>query len=189
MAETSFWAERAVKNTLTDSDVAKIKTFSFSGIGWDVKTFPVLKTMIEQGKIKVMYDSSKNGTAEYDYSSNTIYTGIKIAVGFEETGLLVHECVHAVYDVAKQKMSVAISESIAYIVQSQYVYAANGPGKRLGSKDATRDLVFKYAWAIAACVQEGKAIDPLDKSNLIAAVSAHPFYAKNAKSDAGFDGV
>ncbi len=189
MAETSFWAERAVKNTLTDSDVAKIKTFSFSGIGFDIKTFPVLKTMIEQGKIKVMYDSAKNGNAEYDYSTNTIVTGIKIAMGFAEMGLIVHECVHAVYDVAKQKMSTAVSESIAYIVQSQYVYAANGPGKRLSHSVPSRDLVFKYAWAIAANIQEGKAIDPLDKSNLISAVSAHPFYSKNATSDAGFDGV
>jgi len=189
MGETSFWAERAVKNTLTDSTVAKIKTFSFSGIGFDIQTFPVLKTFIDSGKIKVEYDSAKSGMAEYDYKTNTIITGIKIAIGYAEMGLIVHECVHAVYDVAKQKMSTAISEAIAYIVQSQYVYVANGPGKRLSHSNATKDLVFQYAWAIAACIQEGKPIDKLDKSNLISAISAHPFYAKNATSDAGFDGV
>jgi hypothetical protein len=189
MGETSYWASRAVKNTLTDSDVMKIKTFSFSGIGFDIKTFPVLKTAIEQDKIKVEYDSSKSGMAEYDYKTNTIITGIKIAIDYSETALIVHECVHAVYDVVGQKMSTAISEAIAYIVQCQYVYAAAGPGKRLSSSSSTKDAVFKYAWAIAACIQEGKPIDKLDKSNLISAVSAHPFYAKNATSDAGFDGV
>jgi hypothetical protein len=189
MGEHSYWAEREVKNTLTDSTVMKIKPFAFSGIGFDIRTFPVLKTVIDKGKIKVEYDSAKSGEAEYDYKTNTIITGIRYALGYSETALLVHECVHAVYDVAGQKMSTAVSEAIAYIVQSQYVYAANGPGKRLGHSNPTRDLVFKYSWAIAACLQEGKAVDPLDQSNLISAVSGHPFYSKNASSDAGFDGV
>lgn len=189
MGETSMWAERTVKNTLTDSDTQKIKTFSFSGIGFDIKTFPVLKTLIDNGKIKVEYDSTKNGMAEYDYKTNTIIMGFRFATVYTETALIVHECVHAVYDVVGQKMSTAISEAIAYIVQSQYIYANAGPGKRLSSKDANKDLVFKYAWAIAANIQEGKAIDKTDKSNLIAAVSAHPYYSKNATADAGFDGV
>jgi hypothetical protein len=189
MSENSYWATRMVKNTLTDSDTLKIKPFSFNGLGFDVKTFPILKTCIDRGKIKVEYDSTKAGSAEYDYKSNTIYVGFRILPSYTEIALVVHECVHAVYDAAEQKMSVAVSEAIAYIVQSQYVYANAGPGKRLMSKNSSKDLVFKYAWAIAACIQEGKKIEPLDKTNLISAISGHPFYAKNAQSDAGFDGV
>ncbi|MEP6901843.1 MAG: hypothetical protein ABJA66_08840 [Actinomycetota bacterium] len=189
MGETSMWAERTVKNTLTDSDTLKIKTFSFSGIGFDVRTFPVLKTYIDNGKIKVEYDSALNGRAEYDYKTNTIILGFRFATTYTETALLAHECVHAVYDAVGQKMSTAISEAIAYIVQSQYIYANAGPGKRLSSNDANKDLVFKYAWTIAAAIQEGKPIDKLDKNNLIAAISAHPLYAKNAAADAGFNGI
>lgn len=189
MSVSSWRVTNAVKNTLTDSDTLKIKPFSFSGIGFDVRTFGVLKTIIDQGKIKVEYDSSRNGYAEYDYKTNTMYLGFLLAVDYTETALIVHESVHAVYDVVGQKMSTAISEAIAYIVQCQYVYAANGPGKRLSHSNATRDLVFKYAWSIAACVQEGKPIDKLDKSNLITAVSSHPFYSKIATSDAGCDGI
>jgi hypothetical protein len=166
MSENSFWATRMVKNTLTDSDTQKIKPFSFKGIGFDVKTFPVLKNYINQGKIKVEYDSTKAGSAEYDYKTNIIYVGFRILPSYTETALVVHECVHAVYDVVGQKMSVAVSEAIAYIVQSQYVYANAGPGKRLMSKNSSKD-----------------------KTNLISAISGHPFYAKDAKSDAGFDGV
>jgi hypothetical protein len=189
MGASSWRVENAVKNSITDSDTLKVKAFSFGGIGFDVRTFSVLKTIIDEGKIKVEYDSSKNGYAEYDYSTNTIYLGFLVAHDYERTALIIHECVHAVYDCVGQKMSTAISEAIAYIVQCQYVYAANGPGKRLSHSNSTKDLVFKYAWAIAAAIQEGKAIDKLDKNNLISAISAHPFYAKNATSDAGFDGV
>ncbi|MBS1795938.1 MAG: hypothetical protein JSS81_18945 [Acidobacteria bacterium] len=189
MGETSMWAERTVKNTLTDSDTLKIKPFSFSGIGFDIRTFPVLKTYIDSGKIKVEYDSAKNGMAEYDYKTNTIIMGFRFASTYTETALVVHECVHAVYDVVSQKMTTAISEAIAYIVQCQYVYANAGPGKRLSSKDPKKDSVFQKAWMIAAAIQEGKTFTKLDKSNLIAAVSEHPYYAKNATADAGFDGV
>jgi hypothetical protein len=189
MGVSSWRVGNAVKNSISDSDTLKIKPFSFSGIGFDVRTFAVLKQIIDQGKIKVEYDSSKSGYAEYDYKTNTIYVGFLIAGTYTETALIIHECVHAVYDCVGQKMSTAISEAIAYIVQCQYVYAAAGPGKRLSSSNSSKDLVFKYAWAIAACIQEGKPIDKLDKSNLISAISAHPFYAKNATSDAGFDGV
>jgi hypothetical protein len=189
MGETSMWAERTVKNTLTDSNTLKIKAFSFSGIGFDSRTFPVLKTYIDNGKIKVEYDSSKNGMAEYDYSTNTISLGFRFAMEYTESALIVHECVHAVYDAVSQKMSTAISEAIAYIVQCQYVYANAGPGKRLMSTDAKKDLVFQYAWKIAAAIQEGSPMDKLDKSNLISTISAHPYYAKNAKADAGFNGI
>ncbi|MEK7725430.1 MAG: hypothetical protein AAB336_13840 [Acidobacteriota bacterium] len=179
----------AVKDTLSDSDLMKMKPFSFMGIGFDPKTFKVLKTVIEQGKIKVEYDSTKDGYAEYDYATNTMLLGFYVAGTFERTALIVHESVHAVYDVAKQKMSNAISEAIAYIVQCQYVYVANGPGKRLSSPIAKKDSVFKYAWSIAAAIQEGKEIDKLDKTNLLSSISAHPYYAKIATGQVPTDGV
>lgn len=189
MAEASYWAKQMVSNILSNSDTLKIKPFSFKGIGFDANTFPLLKKYINQDKIKVEYDSAQKSSAEYDYKTNTICVGFRFMPDRTETALVVHECVHALYDVVGQKMSVAISEAIAYIVQSQYIYANAGPGKRLMSPNANKDAVFQYAWAIAACIQEGKKIDNLDKTNLISMISAHPFYAKNANSDAGFDGV
>lgn len=189
MSEPSWLAKRMVKSVLNDSDTQKIKSFSFSGIGFDPRTFTVLAGFIDRDEIKVEYNSSLNGSAEYDYKTNTIFVGFRFAGTYSNTALVVHECVHAVYDVAKTKMSVAISEAIAYIVQSQYVYANAGPGKRLSSKNPQKDAVFQQSWMIAASIQEGKPLTMLDKNNLISAVSAHPLYAKDAKSDAGFDGV
>jgi hypothetical protein len=189
MSEESWLAKMTVKSVLNNSNTAKIKSFSFMGIGFDPKTFPLLAGFVDRDQIKVEYDSTKSSRAEYDYSSNTIILGFRAFLDYSQTALLLHECVHAVYDVAGKKMSVAISESVAYIVQCQYIYANAGPGKRLSHKEPAKDLVFKLAWGIAAKIQEGKAIEPLDKTNLIAAVSAHPFYAKEATSDAGFNGV
>lgn len=189
MGIADWRVSNAVKDTLSSSDLMKIKKFSFKGVGFDPRTFGVLKTVIEQGKIKVEYDSSKDGYAEYDYGSNTMFLGFLVAGTYERTALIVHEAVHAIYDVANQKMTNAVSEAIAYIVQCQYVYVANGPGKRLAGSTPKKDLVFKYAWSIAAAIQEEKEIDKLDKTNLLSAISAHPYYAKIATGQVPTDGV
>src|SRR6185369_9783864 len=133
MAESSWLAKNTVTGDLRDSDVQKIKSFSFAGIGFDPQTFPVLAGFIDRGKIKVEYDGNKDGMAEYDYTTNTIILGFTWCLDSVKDALIIHECTHAVYDVANTKMSVAVSESIAYIVQCQYLLVKRGDGKRLSS--------------------------------------------------------
>ncbi|MBK7707623.1 MAG: hypothetical protein IPN69_06665 [Acidobacteria bacterium] len=189
MADTSWVAKKTVTGDLRDSDVQKIKSFSFGGIGFDPKTFPLLADFIDRGQIKVEYDSEKGGMAEYDYKTNTIVLGFTWCLDSVKDALIIHECTHAVYDVAKTKMSTAISESIAYIVQCQYLLVKRGDGKRLTSPNKAKDLVFELAWKIAAKLQNGQSVDLTDKSNLQEAVSKHPFYMGKSAGDAGFDGV
>jgi hypothetical protein len=189
-AENSHAATDMIKGILTDSDTLKIKKFSFGGIGFDcINTFPLLRSFLERKQIKVYYDSEKDGLAEYDYSTNAIYVGFWFWPGPEKKALVVHECVHAMYDLSGKKMSGAVSEAIAYIAQSQYIYANCGPKKRLTSRNSQMDMIFKYSWAIAACIQEDKKVEESDKKNLLSAISGHPYYCKNANSDAGFNGV
>src|SRR4051812_46023764 len=127
----SWLAKKTVLDDLRDSDTQKIKSFSFGGIGFDAKTFPVLAGFIDRGKIKVEYDDNKGGMAEYDYATNTIFLGFTWCLDSVKDALIIHECTHAVYDVANQKMSTAVSESIAYIVQCQFLLVKRGDGKRL----------------------------------------------------------
>ena len=103
--------------------------------------------------------------------------------------LIVHECTHAVYDVAKTKMSTAISEAIAYIVQCQYLLVKRGDGKRLTSPSKAKDLVFELAWKMAAKIQQGAKPSLSEQNALQAAMAQHPYYMANAAGDAGFDGV
>jgi hypothetical protein len=187
----SWLAKKTVTGNLRDADTQKIKSFSLGGIGFDAKTFPILAGFIDRGKIKVEYDSAKDGMAEYDYSTNTIVLGFTWAVDEVKNALIIHECTHAVYDVANSKMTTAISESIAYVVQCQYLIIKRGEGgKRLSSNNAAKDSVFKLAWGIAAELQvNGKAPSKSDQAALQAAVSQHPFYMAKSAGDAGFNGV
>ncbi len=187
----SNWiAKKTVTSNLRDGDVQKMKSFSLSGIGFDPRTFPVLADFIDRGKISVEYDSEKNGMAEYDYTTNTIIMGFTWALDEVKNALIIHECTHAVYDVAKTKMTTAISESIAYIAQCQYLVIKRGDGKRLTSPNAAKDLVFKLAWSIAVnLVLKDTKPTQSEQGALITAISQHPFYMGKAAGDAGFDGV
>ena len=185
----SWLGKRTVVNNLRHSDTQKIRSFAFGGIGFDPKTFPLLAGFIDRGQIKVVYDDAQNGMAEYDYSTNTILLGFTWAMDYVKDALIIHECTHAVYDVAKTKMSTAISESIAYIVQCQFLLVKRGDGKRLSSPNKAKDLVFENAWSIATKIQNGTAPNLIEQNNLIEAVSKHPFYMGKSAGDAGFDGV
>jgi len=187
MSETII-GKRTVLGVLNDADTQKIKSFSFGGIGFDSKTFPMLAGFIDRGKIKVD-DSGSDGSAAYDYKTNTIILGFTWTLDYVKEALILHECTHALYDVVSTKMSTAVSESIAYIVQCQYLLVKRGDGKRLTSPNKAKDLVFELAWNLAAKIQKGEKPESSEKTALQEAVSKHPFYMGKSAGDAGFDGV
>lgn len=185
----SWVGTKTVLGDLRDADTQKIKSFSFGGIGFDPRTFPVLAGFIERGTIKVEYDDNQHGMAEYDHQSNTILLGFTWTLDDVKDALIIHECTHAVYDVANTRMSTAVSESIAYIVQCQFLLVKRGDGKRLTSSNKAKDLVFELAWKIAAKIQGGTSPSLSEQNALQEAVSKHPFYMGKSAGDAGFDGV
>ncbi len=186
----SFFAKLEVIKVLLSDGTQKIKPFSFGGIGFTPQVFPVLVNMINNDKIKVEFDSKQSGRAEYDYGTNTLYLGFTSASSLSKKALIIHECVHAVYDAVSQKMSVADSESIAYIAQCQFASANNpNPSERLQSPDPAKDKVFELAWKLAGKILAGEKPTSAEKGELRDAVSKHPFYMANAAHDAGFNGV
>jgi hypothetical protein len=115
--------------------------------------------------------------------------GFKATTELSKKALVVHEAVHAVYDMVKMKMSVADSESIAYLVQCQYARANNpNPEDRLFSTNKAKDKVFEIGWAIAGRILEGYSPSIDDCNRMRDAVSMHPFYSAKAAGDAGFNG-
>lgn len=185
--------QTTVANILTGPEIQKINSFTFYGKHFTPISFGNIKNMIEAGFIKVEHDEKKVGMAEYDYGTNTMYLGFKATTELTKKALVVHEAVHAIYDLVKMKMSVADSEAIAYIVQCQYARAnsaSSDPGDRLFSADKKKDKVFEVGWRIAGKLL-GKDSSPLtddDYREMREAVSQHPFYAAKAAGSAGFNG-
>lgn len=141
-------------------------------------------------EIGVVVDS-KVGGAEYDHGTDTFHLGFSSAATRTRKALIVHEAVHAALDMhTASSVTIAQSESLAYVVQCFYVreYTAD-PEMRLTDSNPLKDKVFELAWDMAATLGKGKQPDPLHWSALDSAVRRHPTYKKSAAKKAGFDGI
>ncbi len=176
-----------VANILTGPEAQKIRSFTFGGKHFGAGAFYNIRSLIEGGFIKVIYESERNGSAEYEYATNTLFVGFPQAFDLGQKALVAHEAVHAVYDLVKMKMSVADNESIAYIVQCQFA-RAGGLVDRLTSSTRQRDKVFEVAWDIAGRVLQGYSPTADECNKMREAVSQHPFYSANASSMIKSDG-
>lgn len=146
------------------------------------------------GDIRVVVDSSLNSDeAEYDSGTDTLHLGFDRARARTKKGLIVHEAVHAALDMrAVSGMSIAESESMAYVVQCYYVrehMRDPDSGDRLTDSNARKDKVYEIAWGMAEKLGEGKQPTSLEWSALDSAVRRHPKYRRIAADPASFDGV
>ena len=174
-------AETMVADILTGAEAQKIKSFTFAGKHFGAGTFYNIRNLIECGFIKVVYEAQRNSMCEYEWATNTLFVGFQKAYDLGQKAIVIHESVHAVYDMVKMKMTVADSESIAYIVQCQYARANNSnPDDRLYSSDKKKDKVFEIDWNIAGKVLQGYSPTYDECEQMRAAVTRHPYYAADA---------
>jgi hypothetical protein len=181
--------ETMVTSLITSPEAYKLRTFTFSGKTFNSGVFYQIKELINAGFIKVVYEEKRAGSAEYDTGTNTLYLGFSKTFDLGQKALVVHEIVHAVFDMVKMKMSVADSESIAYIVQCMYARMNNNdPTIRLKSTTKARDKVFETGWNLAGKIIDGQGLNSDDCNAMRDAVSMHPYYMANASHDAKMNG-
>lgn len=157
------------------------------------RTLTVIANRVIDREIGVVVDSKAgSGEAAYDSSTDTFHLGFSSASSRTRKALIIHEAVHAALDMhTASAVSVAQSESLAYVVQSFYVreYTLNPDEERLTSSNPLKDKVYEIAWDMAAMLSKGKQPEPLHWNALDSAIRRHPTYKKNAGKNAGFDGI
>jgi hypothetical protein len=132
------------------------------------------------------------GAAEYDSGTDTFHLGFTSATSHTRKGLIVHEAVHAALDMQSASgMTIAQSESLAYVVQSFYVreHTIDPEAERLTDPHSLKDKVYEIAWDMAGMLARGSQPAPLHWSALDSAVRRDPRYKKNAGNTANFDGI
>ncbi|MBI3281292.1 MAG: hypothetical protein HYZ57_15765 [Acidobacteria bacterium] len=156
-------------------------------------TLAAIANRVLDGEIGVIVDPKlSSGDAEYDSGTDTFHLGFRRASTTTRKGLVVHEAVHAALDMkAASSITVAESESLAYVVQSYYVreHTINPESVRLTSADPLKDKVYEIAWDMAAALAGGKQPTAVEWLALDHAVRRHPEYKKTAGNKAGFDGL
>lgn len=115
----SAFTKQDLLNTLADPTLHKISIIceglSVSGAG-----FMLVRSLVETGQIKVVEGAKTN--AYYNSSSNTITTQLGSSPPDAwGKALLIHECVHALADVYKSKITQLSEETFSYIVQYAFI--------------------------------------------------------------------
>jgi hypothetical protein len=146
-----------------------------------------------EGDIGVTIDPSLNSDeAEYNSGTNTLHLGFRRAPTWTKKALIVHEAVHAVLDMrAASGLTIAESESLAYVVQCFYMHehTPDPTTERLEDDNERKDHVYEIAWGMAAKLARGTQPSATEWLALDHAVRRHPKYKKTAGNTADFDGI
>lgn len=150
-----------------------------------------------------------DSSSYYNAIKNTIYLKFSTANTIEEEAMIVHEATHTMFDFQGKKMTVAASESLAYIAQCMYVqlnksFNPNNPDDRLGDwkenkltgdwEETNKDGVFKIGWQIAAKIIAASSTSGVyevvqtDVDNMKAAVKNNPLYGSSASNLTDYNG-
>ena len=115
-----------IKFTYTSADGAKFRIYP--------NDFKTVQLNIEYGNIDVQAGGVPAGKAKYSLKkhgnskANTFYIGRNNAAPNVFNSLLVHESVHAIYDLKGITMPWLDNEAIAYIAQGFYILSAGEDG-------------------------------------------------------------
>lgn len=181
--------KQTVINVLRNSHTQRVN-FTYTAVGgakWKIypNDFITVALNIEQGNLDVQEGGVEAGTAKYtirddgNSKADTFYIGRNNTTQNIFHSLLVHESVHAVYDLKGIIMPWLDNEAIAYIAQGFYILSA-------GKDDGLSEQAF-YGYKVAQKYQtdeESAWVFALRNSLL-----TDPLYKKYIKKNFVGDGV
>lgn len=173
--------------------VAARMNVHYAGRAITGSTLAAVAIRVLEGDIDVFVDSTLGaGEAEYDSGTDVLHLGFATASSKTRKGLIVHEAVHAALDIrAVSGMTIAESESLAYVVQSYYVreQTRDPAAHRLTDPNPLKDRVYELAWDMAATLSGRAQPTSIEWPALDHAVRRHPKYDRIAGNIADFDGI
>lgn len=185
-------ASTMVTSVLMSYETLCIKPFSVNGTYFDPVDLQKIGQKIQAGYYPAVKYNSKLTHSYYHSSNNELWFKFFSAPSVMERSMVIHEATHAVCDMNSAKMTIAESEAMAYIVQSQFAYANNPYPKQRYLQGGTwqSDRVFQIAWTLAKkLIESGQTITASEVSTLKNAIAGNPTYAASAANSAGYNGL
>jgi len=170
--------------------------FTFGAVIVNSVSFGLVVTAIANGRISIVTNPRLGaGFAKYRYSPGP--TGNRFIFGFASTAgsadreaLIVHEAVHAAFDVAVSPMMVKQSEAAAYIAQCLYFYYKHEADFVAGRIAATfAHPMLQAAWPVSQRVLVNPNLTDADVAPLLAVIASHSLYSARADLTDEYDGV
>lgn len=201
------------KNVLAALNFRFYPLFHFQIRGWTLPPFLFdrVSNYVARGLIKVRYEAKAGpdqGDGEYASKSDTLYLR-RLDQGLETRALIVHEAVHAGFDLLGNPMIRAYSEAFAYVAQCLYYQLIAGhelgPGN---SGDAAEAAIFEAANKIANEIYHayvarmdankdpstyrpwtGFQVPEQYADPLLLAINGYPRYKGSLREQAEYDGI
>lgn len=182
--------DTAVSDLMISPLTAKVK-LSFPSVSIDATSYKGVRAAIDGGKITVVHNAELGSKkARYRYTHNKIMVGFSSITTVDQSALLVHECTHAVFDIAGKALQVMRSEAAAYVAQCLYYYYANEAVLSSGKgKVNFPDPVLSAAWDVAAKARSNSSLSDDDLKTLFAEIAKSKNYKDRYDKDEPYDGV
>lgn len=159
-------------------------TRGFTTMTIDKHAFAQVATALESGKITVEIASEFEGNvyALYDFEDNIIWSSG--ARSRENDGAMLHECVHAWFDLNRKTVAVGINEAAAYITSSLYFRMTGIPRRRVIERLSIQSGVI--AELLLRAYQRGErlpTVDFVEWATLVKMIAAHDGYREAAETE------
>lgn len=167
-------------------------SFTFGSVWVNSVSFGLVVTALANSLISIVVNTDLGaGAAKYNHKRQ------RFTFGFASTGgssdresLIVHESVHAAFDVAVSPLMVKQSEAAAYIAQCLYFYYKHEAEFVAGRVAASfADPVLQAAWPVSQKVLTNPQLTDTDVAPLLTAVSSHRLYTGRGDDIEDYDGV
>ena len=182
--------KEAILSTLNRPEICQI-AFGFNNVYINAMSFEDVKSALKKGKITAVH-SKKLGSkrCKYQYTKNKFVLGFKNLSGDpDREALIVHESVHAVFDVKVKPMSVQQSEAAAYIAQCLFYYYRNQAALGGGMEVSFGDPILRAAWGVSKLCRHRSMLEPAELTPLYDAIATHKLYQDTYDDTDDYDGV
>lgn len=170
-----------IVSILRDSDTGRIR-FSFEGtdrtVEIDRNVFLRVADAIEANEITIQEGGVPDGVASYNAhngggrGANTLYIGGQLLTSSRNfNGLMIHEAVHAYFDLEEQSIQWIDNEVAAYIAQGYYF--RNSGFARVGISGTTMPY---YGLMIVEAIRSGEDANGFWMQTLRNALNSDPLY-------------
>lgn len=182
--------KQMILDTLERPEIRQM-AYGFGTVYINAMNFEGVKQALDDGKISAKYSSKlPANSAKYVYTDNKYVLGFRQLRGdSNREAVIVHESVHAIFDVEVKPLAVKDSEAAAYIAQSLFYYFRNRDALANGNTVTFKDPILKAAWDVSKLCRHRSKLTDAEMQPLFDAIAAHKLYKDSHEDTADYDGV
>lgn len=182
--------KQMVLDTLERPEIRQM-AYGFGTVYINAMNFEGVKQALIDDKISVKFSNRLPANrGKYVYTHNKYVLGFRQLRGdSDREALIVHESVHAIFDVETKPLTIKESEAAAYLAQCLFYYYRNRDALENGNTMTFRDPILKAAWDVSKICRRRSKLTDTEMQPLFDAIAANQPYKDKQDDTYDYDGV